>query len=318
MVEMGTIIITGGAGFIGSHLCDYFLARDYKVIAIDNFLTGNPENLPSHPNFTFINADVSERIIDKFPRLRDLEGILHFASPASPKYYHKYPLETMKVNSIGTEKLLYLAWSYNAKFLYASTSEIYGDPLIHPQVEEYYGNVNSIGPRSVYDEAKRYGEAMTMLYHRERKVDTKLIRIFNTYGPRMSIDDGRIVPNLIDQAFSNKPLTIYGDGLQTRSFCYVDDLVNGIYKLFQSDYNLPINVGNDEEVTVLEFAQLIKELTGCTSDIVFEPLPENDPLQRCPNLGKANKILDYKPTILLRDGLTRTIDYFRGRAHQPT
>lgn len=312
---MQTIIIAGAAGFIGSHLCNHFLNNDYTVVAIDNLLTGNLENLSNffpNPNFQFVQADITREIYNKLPKIRDLKGILHFASPASPKDYIKYPFETMKANSVGTEHLLYLAWSYNARFIYASTSEIYGDPLINPQVEEYYGNVNSVGIRSCYDEAKRYGETMTMLYHNYHKVNTGIVRIFNTYGRNMRTDDGRLIPTLINQALNNEPLTIYGKGMQTRSFCYIDDLINGIDKLFNSDYYSPINIGNNEEITILKCAMIIKGLTNSNSNIEFHPLGQDDPLLRCPDLTKAHEVLGYYPTVSLREGLAKTIEFFRG------
>jgi len=313
---MQTIIIAGAAGFIGSHLCSYFLNNDYNVVAVDNLLTGNLENLSnfiSHPNFQLIQTDITEKIFDKFRDIRDIRGILHFASPASPKDYLKHPLETMKANSVGTENLLYLAWAYNARFIYASTSEIYGDPLINPQQENYYGNVNSVGIRSVYDEAKRYGETMTMYYHNYRKVNTGIVRIFNTYGTRMRKNDGRLIPNLINQAINNAPLTIYGDGKQTRSFCYINDLISGIDKLYNSNYSSPINIGNNQEITVLECANIIKELTNSNSEIIFSPLGQDDPLVRCPDLTRANEVLDYHPSVSLREGLKQTIAYFQRR-----
>jgi len=310
---MGRVLITGGAGFLGSHLCERFLADGDHVICMDNFLTGSPDNvapLMKNPRFTFIQQDVTNYVYVEGP----LDAILHFASPASPVDYLEKPIQTLKVGSLGTHKALGLAKAKNARFLLASTSECYGDPLVHPQNEDYWGNVNPIGPRGVYDEAKRFAEAMTMAYHRFHGVQTRIIRIFNTHGPRMRLRDGRVVPNFIAQAFKNEPITVYGDGSQTRSFCYVSDLVEGIVRLLRSDYDKgPMNIGNPGEVTILQFAERIRELTGSKSEIVFRPLPEDDPKVRQPDIGRARKILGWEPKIGLDDGLRKTIEYFQGR-----
>jgi dTDP-glucose 4,6-dehydratase len=305
-----TSVVTGAAGFLGSHLTDLLLARGHKVIGIDNFVTGSVDNivhLGGNPNFKFIQQDVTEFIF--------LEGqvnyVFHFASPASPIDYLELPIQTLKVGSLGTHKALGLAKGKNARFLIASTSEIYGDPHVHPQPEEYWGNVNTIGPRGCYDEAKRFAEAMTMAYHREHDVETRIVRIFNTYGPRMRVYDGRVVPAFISQAIKNKPVTIFGNGKQTRSFCYVSDLIEGIYRLMMSDYDLPVNIGNPVEMTMLEFAQTIIEATHSKSKIVHKPLPQDDPKQRKPDISKAKKILKWEPVVPLHKGLTDTIAYFR-------
>ncbi len=304
------VVITGGAGFIGSHLADRFLAEGYEVIVLDDLLTGNTDNiahLAGNPKFKFIYHDVTNYIF--------LEGrvdaILHFASPASPVDYSNLPIQTLKVGALGTHKALGLAKAKGARFLLASTSEVYGDPLVHPQPETYWGNVNPIGPRGVYDEAKRFAEALTMAYHRYHGVDTRIVRIFNTFGPRMRIDDGRVIPNFISQALKGQPLTVYGDGSQTRSFCYVSDLVEGIFRLLHSDEAEPVNLGNPREMTILEFAGLINEMTGNDAGIVFEPLPENDPRRRKPDITKARRVLGWEPQVSLEDGLQRTIEYFR-------
>jgi dTDP-glucose 4,6-dehydratase len=310
---MGRVLITGGAGFLGSHLCERFLADGDHVICMDNFLTGSPDNvapLMKDPRFTFIQQDVTNYVYVEGP----LDAILHFASPASPVDYLEKPIQTLKVGSLGTHKALGLAKAKNARFLLASTSECYGDPLVHPQNEDYWGNVNPIGPRGVYDEAKRFAEAMTMAYHRFHGVQTRIVRIFNTHGPRMRLRDGRVVPNFIAQAFKNEPITVYGDGSQTRSFCYVSDLVEGIVRLLRSDYDKgPMNIGNPGEVTILQFAERIRALTGSKSEIVFRPLPEDDPKVRQPDIGRAKKILGWEPKIGLDDGLRKTIEYFKGR-----
>jgi len=310
---MGRVLITGGAGFLGSHLCERFLADGDHVICMDNFLTGSPDNvapLMKDPRFTFIQQDVTNYVYVEGP----LDAILHFASPASPVDYLEKPIQTLKVGSLGTHKALGLAKAKNARFLLASTSECYGDPLVHPQNEDYWGNVNPIGPRGVYDEAKRFAEAMTMAYHRFHGVQTRIIRIFNTHGPRMRLRDGRVVPNFIAQAFRNEPITVYGDGSQTRSFCYVSDLVEGIVRLLRSDYDKgPMNIGNPGEVTILQFAERIRALTGSKSEVVFRPLPEDDPKVRQPDIGRARKILGWEPKIGLDDGLRKTIEYFKGR-----
>lgn len=307
---MARVLITGGAGFVGSHLCDAFLARGDHVVALDNFITGNRANiahLAENASFSFIEQDVIQGIDVDGP----VDAVLHFASPASPKDYLAYPIETLKVGSYGTHHALEFAQSRGARFLMASTSEVYGDPLVHPQPESYWGNVNSIGPRSVYDEAKRYAEAVTMSYHREFGLDVRLLRVFNTYGPRMKPEDGRVVSNFIVQALQGKPITIYGDGTQTRSFCYVEDEVRGIIALLDSDYVGPVNIGNDGEFTMLELADLVLEATGSSSEIVYEPLPADDPTQRRPDLTIARSRIGWEPTIPLREGLARTVPYFR-------
>ena len=305
-----TSVVTGAAGFLGSHLTDLLLSRGHKVIGLDNFVTGSTDNiahLGGNPNFKFIQQDVTEFIF--------LEGavdyVWHFASPASPIDYLQIPIQTMKVGSLGTHKALGLAKNKGARFLVASTSEIYGDPHVHPQTEEYWGNVSTIGPRGCYDEAKRFAAALTMAYHREHKVETRIVRIFNTYGPRMRINDGRVVPAFVSQAITNKPITIFGKGTQTRSFCYYADLIEGIYRLMMSDYDLPVNIGNPTEMTMLEFAEQIIKATKSKSKIVFKPLPQDDPKQRKPDITKAKKILKWEPKVKLADGLKDTIKYFR-------
>ena len=303
-------LITGGAGFLGSHLCDLLLSKGHQVICMDNLITGSLENIShlfENPNFKFIKYDVTE-----FVYVKDkLDNILHFASPASPIDYLEYPIQTLKVGSLGTHKVLGLAKEKNARFLLASTSEIYGDPLEHPQREEHLGNVNPIGPRGVYDEAKRFAEAMTMAYHRYHKVDTRIVRIFNTYGPRMRLNDGRALPTFITQALNNEDITVFGDGSQTRSFCYVADLVDGIYRLINADYCEPVNIGNDEEVTILEFAKEIIELVGSKSKIVYKELPVDDPKIRQPDISRANKVLGWKPKVSRNEGLRMTLEYFK-------
>ena len=310
---MGRVLITGGAGFIGSHLCERFLDDGDHVICMDNFLTGSPDNvapLMQNPRFTFIQQDVTNYVYVEGP----VDAILHFASPASPVDYLEKPIQTLKVGSLGTHKALGLAKAKNARFLLASTSECYGDPLVHPQNEDYWGNVNPIGPRGVYDEAKRFAEAMTMAYHRFHGVQTRIVRIFNTHGPRMRLRDGRVVPNFIPQALRNEPITVYGDGSQTRSFCFVSDLVEGIVRLLRSDYDKgPVNLGNPVEVTILQFAERIKALTASKSETVFRPLPEDDPKVRQPDIGRARKILGWEPKVGLDEGLKKTIEYFKGR-----
>ena len=308
---MQRVLITGGAGFIGSHLCERFLADGCEVICMDNLSTGSADNIAhlfADRRFMFIQQDVTTYIYVKGP----LDAILHFASPASPVDYLELPIPTLKVGSLGTHKALGLAKEKGARFLLASTSEVYGDPLVHPQPEDYWGNVNPIGPRGVYDEAKRFAEALTMAYHRAHGVDTRMVRIFNTHGPRMRLNDGRVVPNFISQALRNEPLTVYGDGLQTRSFCYVSDLVDGIVRLLRADYTGPVNCGNPTEVTILEFADRIKALTGSSSEIVFRPLPEDDPKVRQPDITRARRLLGWEPRVSLEDGLSHTIEYFRG------
>jgi dTDP-glucose 4,6-dehydratase len=305
-----TSVVTGAAGFLGSHLTDLLLARGHKVIGIDNFVTGTVDNishLGGNPGFKFIQQDVSEFIFLN----ESVDYVWHFASPASPVDYLELPIQTLKVGSLGTHKALGLAKNKRARFLLASTSEIYGDPLVHPQTEDYWGNVNPIGPRGCYDEAKRFAEALAMAYHREHQVETRIVRIFNTYGPRMRLHDGRVVPAFISQALKHKPVTVFGRGRQTRSFCYVSDLVEGIYRLMMSHYDLPMNIGNPSELTVLEFAREIIRATASRSKVVFKPLPQDDPKQRQPDITRARKILHWEPKIRLADGLARTIEYFR-------
>jgi dTDP-glucose 4,6-dehydratase len=304
------ILITGAAGFLGSHLCDRFIAEGYHVIGMDNLLTGNIKNIEHLfplKNFEFYHHDVT-----KFVHVPgNIDFILHFASPASPIDYLKMPIQTLKVGAMGTHNLLGLAKAKNARILVASTSEIYGDPLVHPQPEEYWGNVNSVGPRGVYDEAKRYMESITMAYHHYHQVETRIIRIFNTYGPRMRLDDGRALPTFMSQALKNEDLTVFGDGSQTRSFCYVDDLVDGIYRLLLSDYALPVNIGNPAEITLKEFAEEVIALTGTKGKIVYEPLPQDDPKQRQPDITKARTILGWEPKVDRHEGLKRTLAYFK-------
>ncbi len=304
------VLIAGGAGFLGSHLCDLFISKNHKVIAVDNFITGKKENIKhllKNKNFKFIKADITKklRVSDK------LDAILNFASPASPRDYIEYPLETLQVGSIGTLNLLELAKQKKAKFLFASTSEIYGDPKINPQPEEYWGNVNPIGVRSVYDEAKRFSEASVMCYNREYNLDTRIVRIFNTYGTRMNAKDGRAIPEFIEQALEGKPITVFGKGTQTRSFCFVSDLVEGIYKLLMSEYRYPVNIGNPCEITLNELAKIIIRLTDSKSKIIYKSLPEDDPKQRRPDITKAKKILKWEPKVNLNQGLTETIKYFK-------
>jgi len=304
------VLITGAAGFLGSHLSDRFLADGHSVIGLDNFITGNPENIAhllGTARFEFVQHNISTYTYVAGP----LDGVLHFASPASPVDYLEHPIATLKVGALGTHNALGLALAKKARFFLASTSEFYGDPLEHPQTESYWGNVNPIGPRGVYDEAKRFAEAMTMAYHRYHGVDTRIVRIFNTYGPRMRPNDGRVVSNFIVQALSNQPLTIYGDGSQTRSFCYVADEVEGIYRLFMRGDNNPTNIGNPNEFTVRQLAELVTELTGTSSPIVERELPMDDPKVRQPDITRAREMLGWEPTVSLRDGVTRTIEYFR-------
>jgi dTDP-glucose 4,6-dehydratase len=309
---MAKVMITGGAGFIGSHLSERFLADGHEVLCVDNFVTGNPDNiahlLPER-RFSFIHQDVTQYIYVKGP----LDAILHFASPASPVDYLELPIQTLKVGSLGTHKALGLAKEKGARFLLASTSEVYGDPLVHPQNEQYWGNVNPIGPRGVYDEAKRFAEALTMAYHRTHKIPTRIVRIFNTFGPRMRTKDGRVVPNFITQALRGEDITVYGDGKQTRSFCYVTDLVEGIVRLLNSDYDGPVNLGNPREMTVLDFAKTIVRLTASASRIVHRPLPVDDPKVRQPDIRLARELLRWEPTVDVEGGLRTTIDYFRGK-----
>ncbi|HYC61394.1 MAG TPA: UDP-glucuronic acid decarboxylase family protein [Thermoanaerobaculia bacterium] len=307
---MARALITGGAGFLGSHLCDLFLARGHEVVCMDNFITGSPDNIKhlfGRDGFTFIKQDVTNYIHIDGP----LDYVLHFASPASPIDYLEKPIQTLKVGSLGTHKTLGVAKDKGARYLLASTSETYGDPLVHPQKEDYWGNVNPVGPRGVYDEAKRFAEAMTMAYHRFHGVETRIVRIFNTYGERMRVNDGRVVPAFISQALRNEPLTVFGDGSQTRSFCYVSDLIEGIYRLLMSEEVQPTNIGNPAEMTVLQFAEEIKRLVGSDAPVEFRPLPEDDPKIRRPDITKARTILGWEPVVPLADGLSRTIDYFR-------
>lgn len=312
---MAKYLVTGGAGFIGSHLCDYFLKQGHDVLCMDNYSTGANSNIApllENKRFRFIDHNVSRYIEVDEP----LDFVLHFASPASPVDYLELPIPTLKVGALGTHNTLGLAKAKNAVYLLASTSEVYGDPLVRPQSEEYWGNVNPIGPRGVYDEAKRFAEAITMAYHRYHGLNTRIVRIFNTYGPRMRLQDGRVVPNFIMQALKGEPLTVYGQGQQTRSFQYVDDLVDGLVKLLASDHHLPVNIGNPHEMTVLEFAKKIISLTGSKSDIVYQPLPEDDPQVRQPDITKANNILQWQPKVKLEEGLAKTIEYFRGRLEE--
>ena len=307
---MKRTLVTGGAGFLGSHLCDRFINEGHEVICVDNFITGRPDNIAhliGNPRFSFIELDITNYIYVEGP----LDYIMHFASPASPIDYLKYPIQTLKVGALGTHKALGLAKAKNARLLLASTSEVYGDPLIHPQNEDYWGNVNPIGLRGVYDEAKRFAEAMTMAYNRYHDVETRLVRIFNTYGPRMRLDDGRALPTFMKQALSGEPITVFGDGSQTRSFCYVDDLVEGIFRLLMSDETGPVNVGNPDEITILEFAKEVVELTNSSSEIIFKDLPADDPKVRQPDISKAKRILDWSPVVDRREGLRRTLEYFK-------
>src|SRR5688500_17741546 len=304
------VLVTGAAGFIGSHLCDFLLAHDCTVVGVDNFITGSADNLApvrDRPGFAFVEHNVTEYIGLDGP----LDWVLHFASPASPLDYLELPIQTLKVGALGTHNALGLAKAKGARFVIASTSEVYGDPLVHPQREDYWGNVNPIGPRGVYDEAKRFAEAMTMAYHRYHHVDTKIVRIFNTYGPRMRIKDGRAVPAFISQALLNEDVTVFGDGTQTRSFCYVDDLVAGILKLADSDLNEPVNIGNPHEMTIEGIAKTIIRMTGSKSKIVYQDLPVDDPKVRQPDITKARTLLGWEPTVKLEQGLVKTIEYFK-------
>lgn len=309
---MARVLITGGAGFIGSHLCDYFNDKGHEVICIDNLITGSIENISSlfgEKGFLFIKQDVTNFIHVSGP----LDFILHMASPASPVDYLKYPIQTLKVGSLGTHKTLGLAKEKKARYLLASTSEVYGDPLVHPQKEDYWGNVNPVGPRGVYDEAKRFAEAMSTAYHRYHGLDVRIARIFNTFGPRMRLDDGRVVPNFVGQALRGEDLTVYGDGTQTRSFCYISDLVEGIYRLLMSDYHGPVNLGNTEELTINDFAKKVLSFTGKNLRIVYKPLPEDDPKVRRPDLTLAGRVLGWNPGISIDEGLKRTLEYFRDK-----
>ena len=307
---MPRVLITGGAGFLGSHLCDKFIGNGYDVICMDNLITGSPDNiahLMGNARFRFIHHDVTEYMyVDG-----DLDAILHFASPASPLDYLRYPIQTLKVGSLGTHKALGLAKAKKARFLIASTSEVYGDPLVHPQQEEYWGNVNPVGSRGVYDEAKRFSEAITMAYHRYHGLDTRIVRIFNTYGPKMRIEDGRAIPAFMSQALLGEPITVFGDGSQTRSICYVDDLVEGIFRLLLSGENNPVNIGNPDEISMLDLAKEIIEISGSSSEIIFTSLPEDDPKVRQPDITKAKHILGWEPKIQRREGLLKTLEYFR-------
>ena len=305
-----TSVVTGGAGFLGSHLVDYLIAHHHKVIAIDNLVTGSVDNiahLAGNPQFKFIEQDVTEYLFLDVP----VDYVWHFASPASPVDYLELPIQTLKVGSLGTHKALGLAMHKKARFLLASTSETYGDPLVHPQTEEYWGNVNAIGPRGCYDESKRFAEALTVAYNREHDVDTRIVRIFNTYGPRMRLNDGRVVPAFISQALKNEPLTVFGQGQQTRSFCYCSDLIEGIYRLMMSQTTHPVNIGNPQELTILQFAQEIIKATGSQSPIAYKPLPQDDPRQRQPDITRARTLLKWEPRVSLAEGLAQTIAYFR-------
>lgn len=308
-------MITGAAGFLGSHLCDKFISEGYHVIGMDNLITGdrrNIEHLFKLENFEFYHHDVTTFV--HVPG--QLDYVLHFASPASPIDYLKIPIQTLKVGSLGTHNLLGLAKEKNARILIASTSEVYGDPLVHPQTEEYYGNVNTIGPRGVYDEAKRFQESITMAYHRYHGLETRIVRIFNTYGPRMRLNDGRVIPAFIGQALRGEDLTVFGDGSQTRSFCYVDDQVDGIYRLLLSDYSNPVNIGNPHEITIRDFAEEIIKLTGTTQKVIYKPLPADDPLQRQPDITKARLILGWEPKVSREEGMKKTYDYFRSLSEE--
>lgn len=309
------VLITGAAGFLGSHLCDRFINEGFDVIGMDNFITGDPKNiehLENHSRFRFVEHDVTEHIsIDE-----DLHYILHFASPASPIDYLKIPIQTLKVGSLGTHNLLGLAKAKKARLLIASTSEVYGDPLVHPQNEDYYGNVNTIGPRGVYDEAKRFQESITMAYHRFHGLETRIVRIFNTYGPRMRLNDGRVIPAFMGQALRGEDLTIFGDGSQTRSFCYVDDQVEGIYRLLFSDYVYPVNIGNPHEITIKDFAEEIIKLTKTNQKVVYKDLPVDDPMQRQPDISLAKRLLDWEPKVDRAEGMRITYNYFKSLSEE--
>ena len=308
------VLITGAAGFLGSHLCDKFLAEGFYVIGMDNFITGDPKNinhLNNNPDFEFIDHDVTNHINIE----SELHYILHFASPASPIDYLKIPIQTLKVGSLGTHNLLGLAKAKNSRLLIASTSEVYGDPLVHPQTEDYYGNVNTIGPRGVYDEAKRFQESITMAYHRFHGIETRIVRIFNTYGPRMRLNDGRVIPAFMGQALRGEDLTVFGDGSQTRSFCFVDDQVEGIFKLLFSDYVYPVNIGNPNEISISDFAEEIIKLTNTDQKVIYKDLPVNDPMQRKPDISLAKKLLNWEPKVQRAEGMKLTFDYFKSLSH---
>ncbi len=312
---MKRVLITGAAGFLGSHLCDRFIKEGFYVIGMDNLITGRLENIEhlfGKENFHFVNHDVSNFV--HVPG--ELHYVLHFASPASPIDYLKIPIQTLKVGSLGTHNLLGLAKAKGARMIIASTSEVYGDPLVHPQTEEYWGNVNPVGPRGVYDEAKRFQEAITMAYHRYHGVETRIVRIFNTYGPRMRLNDGRVLPAFIGQALRGEDLTVFGDGSQTRSFCYVDDLVEGIFRLLMSDYAEPVNIGNPDEITISQFAEEIIKLTGTTQKVIYKDLPQDDPMQRQPNIDKAKAILGWEPKVSRAEGLKITYEYFKSLSEE--
>jgi dTDP-glucose 4,6-dehydratase len=305
------IVVAGAAGFIGSHLCDRLLQEGHSVVALDNFLTGSPANLAhleGRPRFEFRRQDITAPLEVDGP----VDIVANLASPASPLDYMEHPIETLDVGSLGTRRMLELAREKSARFLLTSTSECYGDPLVHPQVETYWGNVNPVGPRSCYDESKRFAEALSMAYHRKHGVRTNIARIFNTYGPRMKLDDGRVVPAFLDQALRGEPITVFGDGSQTRSFCYVSDLVEGLWRLMRSEERYPVNLGNPREMTILQFAEHIRALTGSASPILFKPLPEDDPKQRQPDISKARALLGWEPVVALDEGLRRTVEYFQG------
>jgi len=310
------VVVTGGAGFLGSHLCDHFLGRGIAVVAIDNLLTGSLDNiahLSGDPAFSFQRQDVTEYLDVEGP----VDAVLHFASPASPIDYALLPIQTIKVGTLGTHRALGLAMAKGARFLLASTSEVYGDPEVHPQPESYWGHVNPVGPRSIYDEAKRAAEAFTMAYHNHHGLDTRIVRIFNTYGPRMRRHDGRAVPAFVTQALAGEPITVFGEGSQTRSLCYVDDLIDGVHRLLASDHPLPVNIGNPSEITMLELARMVRELCGSTSQIVFEPLPVDDPRRRRPDITLARQLLAWEPRVPLEDGLARTIAWWREGEPEP-
>lgn len=309
------VLISGAAGFLGSHLCDRFLAEGFHVIGMDNFITGDSKNikhLENNSSFDFIEHDVTKHITIE----GELDYILHFASPASPIDYLKIPIQTLKVGSLGTHNLLGLAKAKNSRLLIASTSEVYGDPLVHPQTEDYYGNVNTIGPRGVYDEAKRFQESITMAYHRFHGVETRIVRIFNTYGPRMRLNDGRVIPAFMGQALRGEDLTVFGDGSQTRSFCYIDDQVEGIFKLLFSDYVYPVNIGNPNEISIRDFAEEIIKLTQTNQKVIYKDLPVNDPMQRQPDISLARQLLQWEPKVQRAEGMKKTFDYFKGLSHE--